>query len=212
MLGSCSWKIIHLESETSRNDLVKSLQDAFHAKVFPALRAEDVAQPGYPLRHPLHNEPVSKGMIGCAESHRRVLIEGLFDGTPYVGVFEDDAVQCVSKDTIQEWIDHAVPRDWDILCLATNEHVKPVFSINQHTVQLERFWGTHAMIVKRETITKLLGMFEQLQQQGIQPIADWWYSAAITQYNLRCYAPLNPKAFFVQKVGLTSAITGKVRM
>lgn len=212
MLASCAFHIIHLESETTRNDLVKSLQENFHAKVFPALRGDDVAQPGHPLRHPLHGVSVTKGMIGCAESHRRVLIEGLFQGIFCIGVFEDDAVQCVSKETIEEWIKNAVPHDWDILCLGTNEHVKPFDSVNEQTVQLQRFWGTHAMIIKRDAATKLLGMFEQLQQQGIQPIADWWYSAAITQYNLRCYAPLNPKAFFVQQVGLTSAITGKVRL
>jgi GR25 family glycosyltransferase involved in LPS biosynthesis len=151
-------------------------------------------------------------MIGCAESHRRVLIEGLFDGTPYVGVFEDDAVQCVPKVTIEEWIKNDVPEDWDILCLGTNKHVKPILPINEHTVQLKQFWGTHAMIIKRETITKLLGMYEQLQLQGIQPIADWWYNAAIAQYNLRCYAPSNPKEFFVQQVGFISAITGEVRL
>ncbi len=212
MLGHCSWNIIHIDTETERNSLVETLQTQFQAKLFSALRGHEVVLPGYPLRHPLPHEELTLGMIGCAESHRRVLIEGLFDGTQYVGIFEDDAVFC-GKDVklLDFWIDNCVPSNWDMLCLGVNEIVQPCEKQNDLCVKVSRFWGTHALIVKRETITKLLGMFEQLQHQGIYPVADWWYSYAITQYNLQCYAPANPKAFFVQKEGLVSAITGKVR-
>ena len=212
MLQQCSWKVIHLPTETLRIPLIDILQKEFDAKVFPAIKGEDAILPGHPLRHPLYGQTVTKGMIGCAESHRRVLIEGLFAGAELLGVFEDDAVLKVSKETIENWIETSVPSNWDMLCLGVNEHVRPFYQINEHTVQLQRFWGTHAMIFKRETVTKVLAMFEKLQAQGIQPIADWWYSSAIEQYNLHCYAPTNPKAFFEQQVGFVSAITGKVRL
>jgi hypothetical protein len=53
--------------------------------------------------------------------------------------------------------------------------------------------------------------FEESLGQGIFLPADWLYNETIKRYKLRVYGPAEPKMFFRQVPGLTSAITGKIR-
>ena len=100
---------------------------------------------------------------------------------------------------------------WDILLLGANEYVD-ADRVSSQAVVVRRFWGTHAMILRRRACEAALEAFRAHQKEGYFPPADWLINAAIAMGNLVCYAPDSPTAFCQQVLGLRSAITGEVRM
>ena len=151
--------------------------------------------------HILKNEKITSGMVGCLLSHLIILRTT----SSHITIFEDDCEFIGDKDELNDFIN----TDFDILCLGTNENVD--FEEDYNKVKVTRFWGTHAIMIKRSAISAILQTSEKYYNQKIFLPADWLYSIAIKEYNLKCYAPKNPKQFFQQKIGLTSTINGKVR-
>ena len=149
----------------------------------------------------LRGEKITYGMIGCLLSHLIILRTTSSDIT----IFEDDCEFIGDKDELNDFIN----TDFDILCLGTNENVD--FEEMDKKVKVTRFWGTHAIMIKRSAISAILQTIEKYYNQKIFLPADWLYSIAIKEHNLKCYAPKNVKQFFQQKIGLTSTINGKNR-
>ncbi len=201
--------IIHMSSATEREALVKMLEETFQAKRMEAVVGSTVSEKYQNVKHPLFGQPVLAGAIGCIESHLAVLKQNSIKEKPYIGIFEDD---CVIVGSDFNSFLNKVPADWDLICLGTTESVKPFISVNDQVNKIVRFWGTHAMIVKKEIVPKLFFTYERLMKEGIFPVADWFYAFAIQEHNLNVYAPKNCKEFVCQKEGLVSYITGKVRI
>ena len=200
--------IIHMSSATEREEVVKVLEETFQAKRMEAVVGGSVSEKYQNVKHPLYSQPVLPGAIGCIESHLAVLKQNLSE-KPYIGIFEDD---CVIVDTEFNSFLDKVPADWDMICLGTTESVKPFVSVNDQVNKIVRFWGTHAMIVKKEIVPKLFFTYERLMKEGVFPVADWFYAFAIQEHNLNVYTPKNCKEFVCQKEGLVSYITGKKRI
>uniref|UniRef100_A0A6C0D6N3 Glycosyl transferase family 25 domain-containing protein n=1 Tax=viral metagenome TaxID=1070528 RepID=A0A6C0D6N3_9ZZZZ len=153
------------------------------------------------FKHVLPSETISAGMIGCLLSH----IEVLKNAKTNILIFEDD---CEYVSDCSEFIKENCI--FDILLLGTNENVDFTLQ-NSKFVKVKRFWGTHALYVKYSTIEGILKIYEKYKSRKIFLPADWLYSYAIKEHNLRAFAPLNPKQYFKQKSGLVSSINGKVR-
>ena len=155
-----------------------------------------------PRRHPWGNDTITQGMMGCTKSHLDLLTDANNDtelGLPMnlVNIFIDDVIKNVDN-------------KWDIILLGANEYVssKP---ITHEINRVYRFWGTHAMIINRDTYGLIKKIFDDSIKQDTFLPADWLYNEAINRYKLRVYGPNSPKLFFRQVPGLISAITGKVR-
>jgi GR25 family glycosyltransferase involved in LPS biosynthesis len=149
-------------------------------------------------------------MMGCTKSHLDLLTDGNKDG---VFIFEDDTEIVLPMNLVNIFIDDViknVDNKWDIILLGANEYVsaKP---ITHEINRVYRFWGTHAMIINRDTYDLIKKTFDNAIEQNIFLPADWLYNEAINRYKLRVYGPNSPKLFFRQVPGLVSAITGKVR-
>jgi len=153
------------------------------------------------FKHVLQSEMITAGMIGCLESHIHILKES----NKNVLIFEDD---CEFVSNSKEFY----PLDFDILCLGTNENVEfQYLENNKHYLQVFRFWGTHALLLRQNAVKAVLDTYEKYKNLKIFLPADWLYSYAIKEHNLRAYAPMNPKQYFKQKSGLISSVNGKVR-
>ena len=163
-----------------------------------------------PRRHPWGNDTITQGMMGCTKSHLDLLTDANKDG---IYIFEDDTELVLPMNLVNIFIDDViknVDNKWDIILLGANEYVssKP---ITHEINRVYRFWGTHAMIINRDTYGLIKKIFDDSIKQDTFLPADWLYNEAINRYKLRVYGPNSPKLFFRQVPGLISAITGKVR-
>ena len=190
------------------NDL--SQQTGIPITIFNASDGSEWWNSEMPRRHPWGNDTITRGMMGCTKSHLDLLTdinkEGLY-------VFEDDTELILPMNLVNIFIDDViknVDNKWDIILLGANEYVssKP---ITHEINRVYRFWGTHAMIINRDTYEIIKDTFNNAIKENTFLPADWLYNEAIHRYKLRVYGPSSPKLFFRQVPGLVSAITGKVR-
>ena len=141
-------------------------------------------------------------MIGCLESHIHILQ----DSQDNIVIFEDDCE--FVEDSMTFFHDL---HDFDILCLGTNENVEYEYIEGKEYLRVYRFWGTHALLIRQNAIKAVLETYEKYRNLKVFLPADWLYSYAIKEHNLKAYAPINPKRFFKQKNGLVSSVNGKIR-
>lgn len=152
--------------------------------------------------HILKGEKITNGMIGCLESH----IQILQDSQDNIVIFEDD---CEFLENSMSFFHDLY--DFDIICLGTNENVEYEFILGKQYLRVFRFWGTHALLIRQNAIKAVLETYEKYRNLKVFLPADWLYSYAIKEHNLKAYAPINPKRFFKQKNGLVSSVNGKIR-
>ena len=204
---------IHLLRETDREAYMTHFQNSLGRPVvvWAASEGAEVAARGWPRGHP-HERETSIGALGCLDSHIRLLRHMLEKGWEMIGIFEDDAELIVSRQTLQDFYDHVSSQkpEWDILVLGANEWVD-IRTSGKEYVFPTRFWGTHAMLIRREAAEKVVATFEELQSRGYSYPADWLYSYVISHKNLIAYGPGVCRRLIQQKPGLISAINGKVR-
>lgn len=187
-----------------RIELVKTLEKSlgYPITIFNAIKGGNYLDDFKDFKHPLPDETITPGMIGCLLSHMTILKETKED----ILIFEDD---CEYVSDYSEFIRN-VPK-FDILCLGTNENVDYKLEGNSNYVRIKQFWGTHAILIKYNAIEAILKTYEKYKSRKRFLPPDWVYNYAIKQFNLRVYAPKNPKQFFKQKSGLASTANGLVR-
>lgn len=187
-----------------RIELVKTLEKSlgYPITIFNAIKGGNYLDDFKDFKHPLPDETITPGMIGCLLSHMTILKETKED----ILIFEDD---CEYISDYSEFIRN-VPK-FDILCLGTNENVDYKLEGNSNYVRIKQFWGAHAIIIKYSAIEAILKIYEKYKSRKRFLPPDWVYNYAIKQFNLRVYAPKNPKQFFKQKSGLASTANGLVR-
>ena len=187
-----------------RIELVKTLEKSlgYPITIFNAIKGGNYLDDFKDFKHPLPDETITPGMIGCLLSHMTILKETKED----ILIFEDD---CEYVSDYSEFIRN-VPK-FDILCLGTNENVDYKLEGNSNYVRIKQFWGSHAIIIKYSAIEAILKTYEKYKSRKRFLPPDWVYNYAIKQFNLRVYAPKNPKQFFKQKSGLASTANGLVR-
>ena len=216
MFGVCGdipFFCIHLMSEKVRETFMIHFQNSLgrQVEVFPAIVGSEVAGPDYPRRHP-HEAQTSLGNIGCTESHLRLLQKMLDEGYECIGIFEDDAEAMKSAEEIQAFVNaaNATEPSWDILFLGATEWVD-FKKVNTDIVRVNRFWGTHAMLLKKHVAQKVIETYKRLLAEGFAYPADWLYAQTIREQKWVAYGPIGCKSLIRQKPGLVSAINGKIR-
>ena len=165
---------------------------------------------GIQMRHPLGNQQLTAGTMGCTKSHLNLLDNSHREG---VIIFEDDAELLMPMEHVDRFIDDVLKtqgNNWDIILFGANEYVnsKP---ITHEINRVYRFWGTHAMIINANAFDYIRKAFEESLDEGIFLPADWMYNEAIRRYKLRVFGPSSAKLFFRQVPGLISSATGKIR-
>jgi GR25 family glycosyltransferase involved in LPS biosynthesis len=216
---------IHLKSRTDRLPAILELEAALGIRItiFDASDGTELwYSPSVPKKHPWHLDSITKGMVGATDSHLKLLETVNRTDARGVLVFEDDAEALRDVSTIKDYLEQVkrftdegasinTDREWHILLLGANDYVssQPL----THTIKrIHRFWGAHAMYIKKDTFVYIYNTFRKYKKEGIFLPADWLYNKAIEDYRLIVYGPSDPKQFIQQKVGVISSITGKIRM
>lgn len=200
----CIWLSSLKEREKIINNLESSLDKIIFR--FDAFDGQYYTNNFVDFKHIVPNEPINNGMIGCLLSH--VGIMEIVHSSKY-SIFEDDCECVASSKEINTFV-QSIP-EYDILCLSANEYVKFEPTEKNNIVSVKRFHGSHALVLTKKAVQCILETYESYNKKKIFLPADWLYSVAIQEHNLKCYGPKNPKQFFRQTVGLVSSINGKIR-
>ena len=207
--------VIHLDTASERLPIIDKLKKTLihQLEVYSAKDGTEWEKnPKIKKDHPWSNDTITRGMLGCTHSHVDILYTSLKAKEQAVLLFEDDCNMTKSQDDVYRFIHMAnqLPERWDILLLGANEYVETE-PINQSYVRVKRFWGTHAIIIKEHAMRGALKAFAAAQAKGHFLPPDWMYNNAIKDENVVCIGPSLPNYLCEQKVGLVSAINGKVR-
>ncbi len=214
MLGA---KIIHLPAAKEREGHIAALRAALPDWPIEVTAASDGAawdeNPLVEKAHPWTGERISRGNIGCTQSHILLLRDAVLQRKSVI-LFEDDAEIVVPGKEVNDFVAHVQGLSgerWDIILLGATEYVT-AHPIDARAARVRRFWGTHAMIVGVRAAEAALVAWDAYQREGKFPPADWLYNRAIADGQLMVYGPTLPKQLCRQAPGLISAITGKVRV
>jgi len=201
--------VIHREQDKERAPSIFYLETALGRQLqrFEAISGDYLIEQGFPTKHPRGPNPTSPGNIGCTASHIDILEAALRSGYEYCCIFEDDAevVGAVKPYLAEVGLLPAA----DLIFLGVNEIVDGEPSVNPGIHRVERFWGTHAVIVGRKAMTAIFEVYTQSLKDGYALPADWLYSFAIKEKGLIAYAPSIP--VIRQRPGLMSLTSGNVR-
>jgi GR25 family glycosyltransferase involved in LPS biosynthesis len=208
--------IIHLDSAVERMPLMEKLRKILihTVEVYSAKDGTEWEKSSkIAKKHPREQEPVSRGILGCAHSHIDVIHGTLKGKQQFCLIFEDDCEILATQDSIYGFIHYAkdLPAEWDMILLGASEYVESE-KVNERYTKVQRFWGTHAVILKEKAMRAVLQTFADAQKEGIFLPADWMYNEAIKKHGLTCYGPTQIDQLCQQKPGLVSAITGKPRI
>lgn len=191
---------------TERYNIIKKLENDLKTiiNIFNAVDGNDFLNEFKNFRHVLYGQKINAGMVGCVLSHLELLKRN-----QTITIFEDDCIFTAQLDTLNSFISSAP--DFDILCLGVSEIVEADTSESNEYNRLFRFWGTHALIVKADAAKKIVDTFEKYASQHIFLPADWLYSIAIKEHNLKAYGPKKINQFFDYKRGIYSVVANRIR-
>lgn len=204
------WVVIHMPGAVERLELIKNLETKMGEPIhfFEALTGDAwMKTPATAKRHPYppHNL-IRPGDVGCTNSHIEILRAC---GDKSIGIFEDD---CELFFGAKEFLQAAAAQypAADLILLGASEYVDST-PLTPAYARVKRFWGTHAVFVRRNAIDAILKTYTDGLAAGIFYPADWLYTTAIKQHRLLAIGPANPRTYCQQKTGLVSLITGIVR-
>jgi len=203
--------VIHLDSAEERLPIIEKLEKDLNIPI-TIVSASDGSElwGARELKHPWRFDTLTQGMVGCGLSHYNILSKVDGDG---VLILEDDAkVNCTLGEinTLLKDMKDISEDDWDILLLGANDYVEHD-RVNDTIHRVYKFWGTHAMFVRKRCIHHILNSFDESLSKGVCLYGDWLYNHAIRKNKLKVYGPSSPKYFVSQSEGYVSALTGKVR-
>lgn len=205
--------VIHLDSVVERIPVIEAATAALKVplEIFPASDGSEIWSPD--LKHPWRFDKLSKGMVGCGQSHYKLLKMVYESEAPGLLLTEDDLVVYESSESIKELInriDKETQGSWDILLLGAKEYVESSAFLSFERVG--RFWGSHAMYIKRSAIPHLLEVYDDSLENSILVFADWMYNEGIRLRNLKVFGPSKEdiKKYVKQAPGLVSSLTGKI--
>ena len=209
--------IIHLAKATERLPLIENIKKIFNQlEIFDAKDGSQwQADPQIQKAHPWTKIPVTQGSIGCTHSHIELIHRALKNGDKTLMIFEDDCDFKAEVDTegVMKYIHLAntLGEPWDILLFSATEYVESAATSSLDYKKVNRFWGTHALLLRERGMRAALKAFAESQKQGSFLPGDWLYNEAIKLDGLVCYGPTDPFRFCRQKEGMVSYLTGAVR-
>jgi len=198
---------IWLPSLSERYEIIKTLEKNIKKpiRIFNAIDGSLHTDKYVNYRHILKGQSINSGIIGCTLSHLEVLKNM---NTDAIVIFEDDCTFHGDLVELNNFIKNAP--EFDILCLGTSETVESKLVDNKY-VQIFRFWGTHALLIKAKAARAIIETFEKYSKSKKFLPADWLYSYAIKDNNLIAYAPKNNMEFFNYKRGIYSVVANRIR-
>ncbi len=162
--------VINLETRKDRRaNMETSLKTdrVVYIKAVHGAEVEDI------VHQKLHNNKLTKGEGGCALSHLKIYQEIVTKDIPYAIIFEDDVNIKLPDDydKIQQLVD-AVPEDWNLLYLATNNGGTDIGSTVYEKPNAP-VYGAHGYVIKKELAALVL---EYVQKNAMDEPFDFLIS------------------------------------
>lgn len=171
-------KVITLPNSTERQNYIKQTLD-FPFSFFFALDGSK-----FKLKHGMINSQAVSTFL----SHVSLMLQLLNDEDDIFLILEDDILAKQSYDTILEKI-QTLPEDWDIALLGWYDvdSFSKKIEINSDWVKVNKFWGLHAYLIKKEKIEKIYNSL-----LAIDGHIDLQLSRLITEKKINGYFVKNP--------------------
>ena len=201
--------VIHREKDKERAASIFYLERSLGRPIqrFEAISGDYLLEQGFPSKHPREPNPTSAGNIGCTASHVEILEAALRSQFSHCCIFEDDAEVVGAVGPYLAEVGRL--EQPDLIFLGVNEIVEGEATANPGIQRVQRFWGTHAVIVSRKAMLAIFEVYTQSLKDGYALPADWLYSFAIKEKGLVAYAPSIP--IIRQRPGFVSLTSGNVR-
>ena len=195
-------QLIHMKKNTDRlinfnNYYYNSDMKFKKFEIFPAIIGKDinlidyVSSKGYQqilmtekTKIRIHHYDLTRGAVGCYLSHLNIYKKLLESNYKYTIVFEDDVIMAADFYERLLYGLSVIPDDWDILLLGV---MCLKCDIEKDYIKINRFWGTHGYLIKKEIAAKLVKKLDVLLQKQID--AD--ISLLIKNKQLKVYG-INP--------------------
>jgi hypothetical protein len=223
--GRCRVEIIHMTSAAERLPIVLNLVAALgsNTEVREAVQpppdaprtcalfigeAEDDAAAAHTRRR-------TPGETGCLLSHVTACREALAAGIEVMALFEDDCrpSPAFSLQALRHWLQtvaaasetFGLPPKPEILLLGTMGAYFALPWIPQAKL-VERFNGSHALVLTRPFMEKVVGAYEMLLGRGLTAPVDGLYSALLRAERRWAITPAQDTTFFAQDRALPSYV------
>ena len=212
--------MIHLPRATEREPLIRALSVALETpfEIQEAIDGAALVAGGHPTTcgiHPgLHR---TAGEIGCAASHLAAYRSALAAGISHLVVFEDDCATAPGFDLValRTYLSRAttfaeefsMKGMTDFTLLSTCgcyewRHLTRGVKVTNH------FNGSHAYIIGRTMMQKVLDFYEALAAKGQTAPIDGVLPILLRQERLWAFCPENDTALFKQNRELPSYVVG----
>jgi GR25 family glycosyltransferase involved in LPS biosynthesis len=131
-----------------------------------------------------HHYDITRGAVGCYLSHLDIYKKIAASDKKYGLIFEDDVM--IATDFYKRMLFglNTVPDDWDVYLLGL---ICLKCDVKNDYISVNRFWGTHGYLVKKDAALKLIENFDKLISKQID--AD--ISLLIKQNKIKVYS-INP--------------------
>lgn len=179
-------RIIHCSEHTSREPLIQKFKSD--------LGREIEVYEGVPFG----------SIYGTTLSHIHLLQEMVDRDVPWFIVFEDDVELVGDKDELWAFI-NAAPKPYDIFLLGANEYVS-YFPWTAEYVRIDRFWGTHALLISKKAAVAILDYYYSLPMRTQRQPADWIYNQTIFYKKLIVFGHQHRCEFIHQKPNVESTV------
>ena len=203
---------INLERSTKRRVAMKEQfrrlkisHEFFRATDWKELTETDLQLVDTEVRHREGRQPLTKGMIACAVSHRRICQHVINLGFDMVAVIEDDVT--LAKDTPRALeVISKRNRDADIIFLHRGETYRKFVPVSRlaegYRLGLVRFtdWGTQGYVITREGARRFLERCPRICYQIDHTLHSHWL------HELRIFYLDPPIIHLDKKVGQPSVI------
>lgn len=224
--GSVRVEVIHMSGAVEREGVIAALEAALGLKDLRVREAADgvaAVAAGHPRQCFLEEGSVpilrTPGEVGCLLSHVAAIKEAFADpATKCLVLFEDDCrpAEGFSLKGLREWLGavrrglqkFSVPDHFtDFLLLGT---MGSYFSIPWLPAAkwVERFNGSHAVVLCRPFMEKVLRSYDLLLQRGRTAPVDGLYSFLLRAEKRWAVVPTLDTTFFVQDRSIPSYVIG----
>lgn len=209
--GSIAVRMIHLPRAVEREGCIKALEAAVGPlERFDAYDGNDIIAAGHSTTCATEPGKVrTAGEIGCLVSHVEVVKRALLSGKSHVVVFEDDCMptgEDVSKylQTVKRVADDfGLPQD--LILLGTCGCYTWRF-LTKGVKATDKFNGSHAYIMARPMMEKVVGSYEYLRQRDVVIPFDGLLGLLLRSERRWALCPEDEKGLFVQNRDIPSYI------
>jgi GR25 family glycosyltransferase involved in LPS biosynthesis len=211
--------MIHLQRATEREQLVRALEAAIGCEltILEAVDGRDAVAAGHPTACAMETGKVrTAGEVGCLMSHVTAARQALAAGAEALVIFEDD---CCAKPEfsvaalagyfhdIREFATKfQYPAGTQDLILLSSGGCYQQIPLGRRFKGTNRFNCSHALLLSRAMMERLIGAYEFLKGKGLMAPVDGLYGLLLQAEGMLAPCPVDDRVFFFQAADVPSYV------